>query len=44
LIDLYRRVTVGTRIIVLPNHGRVARAPARIALPRTADLRADRID
>ena len=37
--DLYGRVTVGTRIIVLPNQGEVvakAVAPMRIAAPRTA--------
>jgi lipoprotein-anchoring transpeptidase ErfK/SrfK len=43
VIDLYRRVTVGTKIIVLPNHGPVAGtsgAPVRIAAPRIADQRA----
>ena len=41
IIDLYSRVTVGTKIIVLPNHGEVARsaAPARLVAPRTADMR-----
>jgi lipoprotein-anchoring transpeptidase ErfK/SrfK len=47
VIDLYSRVTVGTQVIVLPNHGQVARTaasePVRIAAPRTADLRATRI-
>jgi lipoprotein-anchoring transpeptidase ErfK/SrfK len=40
--DLYSRVTVGTEVIVLPNHGQVLRTavPARIATPQTADLRA----
>jgi lipoprotein-anchoring transpeptidase ErfK/SrfK len=40
--DLYGRVTVGTRIIVLPGQGQVARitAPVRVAAPRTAALRA----
>jgi lipoprotein-anchoring transpeptidase ErfK/SrfK len=40
--DLYSRVTVGTDVIVLPNHGQVLRTavPARIAPPRTAELRA----
>jgi lipoprotein-anchoring transpeptidase ErfK/SrfK len=44
--DLYSRVTVGTRIVVLPNRGPVARtaaAPPRLAAPRVADLRANRI-
>jgi lipoprotein-anchoring transpeptidase ErfK/SrfK len=40
--DLYSRVTVGTKIIVLPNHGqadsKVART--RVAAPHDADLRA----
>jgi lipoprotein-anchoring transpeptidase ErfK/SrfK len=45
VIDLYSRVTVGTKIIVLPNHGQVARTtasavPASLAAPRTANLRA----
>jgi lipoprotein-anchoring transpeptidase ErfK/SrfK len=41
VIDLYRRVTVGTKIIVLPNHGEFARsaAPVRRLAPRTADAR-----
>jgi lipoprotein-anchoring transpeptidase ErfK/SrfK len=47
VIDLYSRVTVGTQVIVLPNHGQVTRTaasePVRIAAPRTADLRATRI-
>ena len=47
VIDLYSRVTVGTQVIVLPNHSRVATtvssAPAHIAPPRTADLRATAI-
>jgi len=47
VIDLYSRVTVGTQVIVLPNHGQVARtatfAPERIVAPRTADLRATTI-
>jgi lipoprotein-anchoring transpeptidase ErfK/SrfK len=47
VIDLYSRVTVGTEVIVLPNHGEVARAatsvPVRVVAPRTADLRATRI-
>jgi lipoprotein-anchoring transpeptidase ErfK/SrfK len=40
--DLYSRVMVGTEVIVLPNHGQVLRTavPARIAPPRTAELRA----
>ena len=47
VIDLYSRVTVGTQVIVLPNHSQVARtatsAPERIVAPRTADLRATTI-
>jgi lipoprotein-anchoring transpeptidase ErfK/SrfK len=41
VIDLYSRVKVGTKIIVLPNHNDVARAatPMRLVAPRTADLR-----
>jgi lipoprotein-anchoring transpeptidase ErfK/SrfK len=40
--DLYGRLMVGTRIIVLPGQGQVARivAPVRVAAPRTAALRA----
>jgi lipoprotein-anchoring transpeptidase ErfK/SrfK len=43
--DLYGRVTVGTRIIVLPSQGQVARtvAPMHVAAPRTAALRASGI-
>ena len=48
VIDLYSRVTVGTQVIVLPNHGQVARtattATVRVVAPRTADLRATTID
>jgi lipoprotein-anchoring transpeptidase ErfK/SrfK len=45
VIDLYSRVTVGTGVIVLPNHRQVARTaaaalPVRLAAPRPADLRA----
>jgi len=46
VIDLYSRVTVGTQVIVLPNHSQDATAaamPARIAARRTADLRVTRI-
>jgi lipoprotein-anchoring transpeptidase ErfK/SrfK len=48
VIDLYSRVTVGSKIIVLANHRQVARAaasavPARLVAPRTADLRATEI-
>jgi lipoprotein-anchoring transpeptidase ErfK/SrfK len=41
VIDLYRRVTVGTKTIVLPNLGEFARsaAPVRRLAPRTADAR-----
>src|SRR6202042_721213 len=40
VIDLFGRVTIGTKVIVLANHGEVARSvvPARTAAPRTADL------
>jgi lipoprotein-anchoring transpeptidase ErfK/SrfK len=46
--DLYSRVTVGTKIIVLPNHGEIARntasaVPATHAAPRIANLRATAI-
>jgi lipoprotein-anchoring transpeptidase ErfK/SrfK len=42
VIDLFGRVTIGTKVIVLANHGEVARSvvPARTVAPRTADLRA----
>lgn len=47
VIDLYSRVTVGTQVIVLPNHSQAARTatfvPVRIGAPRTADLRTTRI-
>jgi lipoprotein-anchoring transpeptidase ErfK/SrfK len=48
VIDLYRRVTVGTKIIVLSNRTRATRpiassAPVRAAAPRIADLRATAI-
>jgi lipoprotein-anchoring transpeptidase ErfK/SrfK len=38
--DLYGRVTVGTKIIVLPNHGQVARGavPLRVTAPHTTHL------
>jgi hypothetical protein len=41
VIDLYSRVTVGTKIIVLADHRDVARAtgPVRLVAPRAADLR-----
>jgi lipoprotein-anchoring transpeptidase ErfK/SrfK len=40
--DLYGRVTVGTKVIVLANHGQIARSvvPTHVAAPRVADLRA----
>src|SRR6185295_18426522 len=45
--DLYSRVTVGTKIIVLPNRSQlsspVARAAPLRAAPRVADLRANPI-
>jgi lipoprotein-anchoring transpeptidase ErfK/SrfK len=45
VIDLYSRVDVGTKIVVLPNHSRPSTistsvAPARFAAPRTNVLRA----
>jgi lipoprotein-anchoring transpeptidase ErfK/SrfK len=48
VIDLYRRVTVGTKIIVLSNRTRATRpiaspAPVRATAPRIADLRATSI-
>jgi lipoprotein-anchoring transpeptidase ErfK/SrfK len=48
VIDLYSRVTLGTKIIVLPNHGAVARiaasaVPVRLAAPRIAEQRASAI-
>jgi lipoprotein-anchoring transpeptidase ErfK/SrfK len=48
VIDLYSRVNVGTKIIVLPNHGSVASmatsdVPARFAAPRTNDPSASNI-
>jgi len=41
VIDLYSRVDVGTKIIVLPNHGAVATiaAPTRASLPQTYNMR-----
>jgi lipoprotein-anchoring transpeptidase ErfK/SrfK len=48
VINLYSRVTVGTKIIVLPNHNRATRpiaysAPLPDAAPRIADLRSTSI-
>jgi lipoprotein-anchoring transpeptidase ErfK/SrfK len=45
VIDLYSRVNVGTKIIVLPNHAAVAAvaAPARATLPQTYTMRASNI-
>ena len=48
VIDLYSRVDVGTKIIVLPNHSPVATiaastVPARFAAPQTYDPRASNI-
>jgi len=45
VIDLYSRVNVGTKIIVLPNHGAVAAiaAPARASLPQTYNMRPSNI-
>jgi len=41
VMDLYSRVTLGTTVIVLANHGQIARsvAPVRVAAPRSAHLR-----
>jgi lipoprotein-anchoring transpeptidase ErfK/SrfK len=48
VVDLYSRVVVGTKIIVLPNHSYVATmatpAPARVAAPRTYALRVSNIN
>ena len=44
--DLYSRVTVGTKIIVLPSHSntaKIADAPLRLAAPRIAERRATEI-
>ena len=48
VIDLYSRVDLGTKIIVLPNHGSVATiaastVPTRFAAPRPYDQRASNI-
>ena len=45
VIDLYSRVNVGTKIIVLPNHAAVAAiaAPARASLPQTYNMRPSNI-
>ena len=50
VIDLYSRVDVGTKIVVLPNHNSIATiaaaasvVPMRIATPQTYDLRASNI-
>jgi lipoprotein-anchoring transpeptidase ErfK/SrfK len=48
VIDLYSRVNVGTKIIVLPNHGSVAsisasNTPARFAAPQSYNPRASTI-
>ena len=50
VIDLYSRVDVGTKVVVLPNHNNVAGiatptsvVPVRFAAPRTYDLRASNI-
>jgi len=45
VIDLYSRVDVGTKIVVLPNHSRVppraaVAAPARFVAPQSSGLRA----
>ena len=44
VVDLYSRVDVGTKIVVLPNHSRpstiATSAPGRFAAPRTGALRA----
>jgi lipoprotein-anchoring transpeptidase ErfK/SrfK len=45
VIDLYRRVNVGTKIIVLPNHAAVATiaAPARESMPQIYNTRTSNI-
>jgi lipoprotein-anchoring transpeptidase ErfK/SrfK len=45
VIDLYSRVNVGTKVIVLPNHAAVAAiaAPARASLPQTYNMRSSSI-
>jgi lipoprotein-anchoring transpeptidase ErfK/SrfK len=48
VIDLYSRIDVGTKIVVLPNHEDVATVaaslvPARFAAPRSNDLHASYI-
>ena len=45
VVDLYSRVNVGTKIIVLPNHGAVATiaAPARVSSPRAYTMRSSGI-
>ncbi len=45
VIDLYNRVNVGTKIIVLPNHNAVAviADPVALATPRTYDTRSSNI-
>ena len=45
VIDLYSRVNVGTKIIVLPNHAAVAAVaePARASLPQTYSMRSSNI-
>jgi lipoprotein-anchoring transpeptidase ErfK/SrfK len=45
VVDLYSRVNVGTKIIVLPNHGTVATiaAPARGSSPQAYTMRASEI-
>jgi lipoprotein-anchoring transpeptidase ErfK/SrfK len=45
VIDLYSRVNVGTKIIVLPNHAAVAAiaAPTRASLPQTYNMRPSNI-
>jgi lipoprotein-anchoring transpeptidase ErfK/SrfK len=43
--DLYSRVNVGTKVIVLPNHGTVATiaAPARVSSSQTYTMRSSEI-
>jgi len=45
VVDLYSRVNVGTKIIVLPNHGAVATiaAPARVSSPQAYTMRSTNI-
>lgn len=48
VIDLYKRVQVGTKVVILPDHGDVAKmatsaVPVRVAAPGTLELNASSI-